>query len=332
SREVMVAGSTVYSNAEVKAGVFLTICLALFVAMLFIYGKVARVWRGREEIDVVFTSVTSLRPDAPVRYNGVEVGRVKDIRILHLDDPNIHRLPPFKSGDLDNLPLTEKEQKLLRSPQLTPPEQFQEAVVEKLKNRTMIELKLEVLQEGDKNRYHDDDTVNISTTLMGDTSVEITSGSGAPFDAKQKRLMLGHSGDFFSNLAKSVEQVKEILGSVSDVVGQDERESVRKALRRFDSITERIEKIVKLADDRLPITWNKVDDLTDSAKTNLDKIGNTVAEIQPDVKKTLTTADDAVKDLEKRIGTLADTAKDAVVEIKGDVKPIFADLQHITSK
>jgi ABC-type transporter Mla subunit MlaD len=332
SREVMVAGSTVYSNAEVKAGVFLTICLALFVAMLFIYGKVARVWRGREEIDVVFTSVTSLRPDAPVRYNGVEVGRVKDIRILHLDDPNIHRLPPFKAGDLDNLPLTEKEQKLLRSPQLTPPEQFQEAVVEKLKNRTMIELKLEVLQEGDKNRYHDDDTVNISTTLMGDTSVEITSGSGAPFDAKQKRLMLGHSGDFFSNLAKSVEQVKEILGSVSDVVGQDERESVRKALRRFDSITERIEKIVKLADDRLPVTWNKVDDLTDSAKSNLDKIGNTVAEIQPDVKKTLTTADDAVKDLEKRIGTLADTARDAVVEIKGDVKPIFADLQHITSK
>src|SRR5579872_7393141 len=179
-KETAVASSTVYSNAEVKAGVFLTICLALFVAMLFIYGKVARVWRGREEIDVVFTSVTSLRPDAPVRYNGVEVGRVKDIRILHLDDANIHRLPQFRPVDLDNLPLTDKEQKLLRSSQLTPPESFQDAVAEKLKNRTMIRLTLEVLQEGDKNRYREDDTVNISTTLMGDTSVEITSGSGDP--------------------------------------------------------------------------------------------------------------------------------------------------------
>jgi ABC-type transporter Mla subunit MlaD len=72
------ATETGYSSAEVKAGFFLALCLALFVAMLFIYGKVARAWRGKQEIAVVFTSVTSLRPDAPVRYNGVEVGRVKD--------------------------------------------------------------------------------------------------------------------------------------------------------------------------------------------------------------------------------------------------------------
>ena len=75
------SNGTGYSSAEVKAGVFLTLCMAVFVAMLFIYGKVARVWRGRQEISVVFTSVTSLRRDAPVRYNGVEVGRVKDTSI-----------------------------------------------------------------------------------------------------------------------------------------------------------------------------------------------------------------------------------------------------------
>ena len=46
-----------YSNAEVKAGVFLAFCLALFVAMLFIYGKVARVMRGRQEIPVDRKSV-----------------------------------------------------------------------------------------------------------------------------------------------------------------------------------------------------------------------------------------------------------------------------------
>ena len=45
--ELHVAKSPGYSSAEVKAGLFLTFCLALFVAMLFVYGKAARLWRGR---------------------------------------------------------------------------------------------------------------------------------------------------------------------------------------------------------------------------------------------------------------------------------------------
>ncbi|MCY3023679.1 MAG: MlaD family protein [Planctomycetota bacterium] len=326
------SNGTGYSNAEVKAGVFLTICLAMFVAMLFIYGKVARVWRGRQEISVVFTSVTSLRPDAPVRYNGVEVGRVKETSILHLNDAGIARLPPFAVKDLENLPLTEHEQKVLRNPALTPPNDFQDEVARKLQQRTMILLKLEVMQEGDVGRYRVDDEVHISTTLMGDTFVEIASGSGEALNPKDPRLMLGRSGDFFSNLAKSVEQVKEILASVSDLVGPDERDSVRKALRRFDSITDRIEKIVTLADTRLPTTWNKVDDLADNAKSNITRIGDTVTGIQPQITRTLATADEAVKDVQGRVGTLADEAKATVVEVRGQLKPIFGDVQHITSK
>jgi ABC-type transporter Mla subunit MlaD len=326
------ANGTGYSNAEVKAGVFLTLCLALFVGMLFIYGKVARVLRGRQEISVVFTSVTSLRPDAPVRYNGVEVGRVKEIQILHLNETNIARLPKLTAGDLDNLPLTEREQKLLRSGRETLPEQFEEEVKKKLLYRTMIMLNLEVLQEGDEKRYRVDDEVRITTTLMGDTAVEISSGSGEPLPAKSSHVVLGRSGDFFTNLARSVEQVKEILASVSDLVGPQERESVRKALRRFDSITERIEKIVTLADTRLPVTWNKADALADTAKDNLAKIGDTVVSIQPQITSTLHTADEAIKDVQGRVGGLADEAKAAVTEVRGQVKPIFADVQQITSK
>jgi ABC-type transporter Mla subunit MlaD len=330
-RSSSVANGTGYSNAEVKAGVFLTVSLALFISMLFIYGKVARLWRGRQDISVVFTSVTSLRPDAPVRYNGVEVGRVKDIKILHLTRENIALLPQLKGSDLDNLPLTEKEQKQLRDAAQTPPDTFQTAVHDKLENRTMIKLVLEVLQEREAKRYREDDEVRIATTLMGDTSVEISSGSGDPL-SPTGRLMLGRSGDFFSNLAKSVDQVKQILESVSDVVGQKERESVRNALRRFDAITNRIEKIVTVADERLPATWDRVDGLADSARKNFDRIGDTVKEIQPQVTKTLTTADEAVKDLQGRIGKLADETKDAVLDVKGQLKPVFGDLQHITSK
>jgi len=327
-----VANGTGYSSAEVKAGVFLTLCMAVFVAMLFIYGKVARVWRGRQEISVVFTSVTSLRRDAPVRYNGVEVGRVRDTSILHLTEANIARLPQLTIRDLEHLPLTDREQKQLRNPTETPAEKFQDDVASKLLNRTMILLTLEVLQEGDVNRYRVDDAVHISTTLMGDTSVEISSGNGPPLSPKEGHLMLGRSGDFFSNLAKSVEQVKEILASVGDLVGPEERASVRKALRRFDTITDHVEKIVALADQRLPKTWDKADTLADSARENFTRIGDTVVTIQPQVTKTLATADGAIKDVQGRVGSLADEAKAAVVDVRGQIKPVLGDLQQITAK
>src|SRR5436190_5888179 len=99
------AANVGYSHSEVKTGIFLTFCLILFVAMLFIWGDLSRYWRGRQLISVVFASVTSLRPDAPVRYNGVEVGRVKEIGILHLKDNDIQRLPkPFKRADIEKFP------------------------------------------------------------------------------------------------------------------------------------------------------------------------------------------------------------------------------------
>lgn len=346
--DVEVAKSKGYSSAEVKAGVFLTLCLVLFISMLFVYGKAARLWRGREILKVVFTSVTSLRPDAPVRFNGVEVGRVRNIRIINLSADNLKRLPPLGPSDLDNLPLTADEHLELKALGLPPSRKkaeeraayfktYDEAVRKLLsaKTRTMIELSLEVLtpteEESVGKRYRNDDQIRISTTLLGDTSVEITSGSGEPADPSEARLILGVSGDFFSNLGRSVEQVKEILASVSDVVGTQERDSVRKALRRFDSITQKIENIVELANKRLPATWDKVDLLADSAKKDLDAIGETVTGLQPKISKTLTSADEAILDLQKRLGHLADEARQAVADIKKEVRPILADVHYITN-
>ena len=337
-----------YSGAEVKAGLFLTFCLALFVAMLFVYGKASRMWRGREELKVVFTSVTSLRPDAPVRFNGVEVGRVKDIEIIVLDEGYQARLPMITRNDLDNLPLTPQQRDAFfkrSGPGLEADEEARKAwaqtfsndVLKSIADRTMIELTLEVLSPKDKvegeaamRRYRADDQIRIVTTLLGDTSVEISSGS-SPNPPDTEKVVLGISGDFFTNLGKSIEQVKEILTNVSDVVGAQERESVRKALRRFDSITQKIENIVHLADQRLPATWDKVDGLADSAQTDLAEVTKAITSLRPQVVRTLEAAEGAVKDLQGRLGGLADEAKTAVVEVKGQVKPILDDVQYITS-
>ncbi|HLX62028.1 MAG TPA: MlaD family protein [Planctomycetota bacterium] len=316
-----------YAHSEVKAGCFITLCIALLVGMMFMYSDWSRRYKGSQEISVAFASVTALRPNAPVRYNGVEVGRVKEIRILHLKEGDLKRLPSLTAGELDKLPLTDTERKQLRA---MPAAAFSSELEKILLKRTMINLILEVINEHDTKRFREDDDIRINTTLMGDTSVEIASGSGEPL--AENRMVLGRSGDFFTNLARSVEQVKEILSSVSDVVGKDERESVRKALRRFDTITERLEKIVTVVDDRLPKTWDRVDKLADGAQSNFTRIGDAVVGVEPDVKKTLHAATDAVTDLRDRVGKLADEAKDAVREIKNDVKPVFQDLTYITSK
>jgi ABC-type transporter Mla subunit MlaD len=339
---------TGYSSAEVKAGLFLTFCLALFVAMLLFYGKASRMWRGREEMKVVFTSVTSLRPDAPVRFNGVEVGRVKNIEIKRLDGDYLSRLPDLSPNDIDNLPLTPQQREALQKLQrptgdtqetagLEWVKTFNDAVLKGIADRTMIELTLEVLSPKDKakgeqtmRRYRADDQVRIVTTLLGDTSVEISSGS-SPNPPDPEKVLLGVSGDFFTNLGKSIEQVKEILTNVSDVVGATERENVRKALRRFDSITQKIEKIVQLADQRLPATWDKVDGLAESAQKDLGQVTESIVSLRPQMVRTLETAEGAVKDLQGRLGGLADEAKTAVVDVKGQVKPILDDMQYIIS-
>ena len=41
------------------------------------YARVERFWKKRQEIFVVFENVGALTPNAPVRYNGVEVFRAE---------------------------------------------------------------------------------------------------------------------------------------------------------------------------------------------------------------------------------------------------------------
>ena len=219
-----------YSHAEVKAGLFLTFSLAILVAMLFIYGKASRMWRGREELNVVFKSVTSLRPDAPVRFNGVEVGRVKSINIISLDEKNRARLPRIRPQDLDNLPLTDAHRAELRRFKPLPPnadeaarakwdEEYQAAVLQYVADRNMIELTLEVLSPQEKEavrRYRADDQIRITTTLLGDTSVEVSSGSSQDAPPLDK-LILGIS-DEISEIGE-IEKVAAVTELVDKVCG-----------------------------------------------------------------------------------------------------------------
>ena len=70
---------------EVWAGGFVALALALLFVMVFSIGNCRQVLRGRQELTVLFSHVTGLRPNSPVNYAGVEIGRVRGMTIVAVD-------------------------------------------------------------------------------------------------------------------------------------------------------------------------------------------------------------------------------------------------------
>jgi ABC-type transporter Mla subunit MlaD len=315
-----------YSHAEVKAGVFLAFCAALFLGMLLVYGRVSRFWRGRQDVHVALSTVAGLRPDAAVRYNGVEVGRVKQMRIIHMDHAQSRRLVPLSRTDLDHLPLAPEVRKQLR---LRPDTEFDAATKEALRDKTLIELTLEVLQEGQYRRYLSDDSVVLSTTIMGDTCIDIISGPGhgRPLGPSEDVLMLGVSGDFFARLSRSMNEVKEVLASVSDVVGGPERAAFKRATGRLDGILDLMNSMSDKANDRLPKTSQRY---AETGKAS-SRAYEAAREVTQEAKERGTRVGDlaaaARKDLDGRLKALQDEASNAKNETTGQWKAIGAGVQ-----
>jgi len=275
------------SNAEVKAGLFLTFCLGLLVAMLFIYGRATRHWRGRQDLHVLFTNASMLRPEAAVRYNGLEVGRVRKIGILALDESALALLPPFSDKDLENLPLRDPEREELRG---VAPADLDQEIRRRIQGRLMVELFLEVLAEGDQKRYREDDRVQILSTLMGESVVEITSGSGPPLKPEQPRLLLGNASDMCGDLAQSLEQMKDILGSIGEMIGGSDASPMSRKVANFDKFTERIESMAGSLGEKLPPAWDVIDKRLDQGHEATSKLVNNIADRRDEWQKDLETA------------------------------------------
>lgn len=308
-------------------GFFLTFSLALFVAMLFTFGRIAPVWRERQEIFAAFENVGGLTADAPVRYNGLEIGRVKWLRIIHLDDANIERLPVLTKRDLDNLPLWPPA--LVHDLRDVADTDFDSVCRDKLKNRTMIELCMEVLQEGDFSRFRADDQAHIVSTFFHDAAVEIVSGSGPILGANANKLMLGTSGDFFTNLAKSMGEVKDILSNVTDVVGIEERKSFERAQGRLRNIDEKMEGLKKTAEQRWKTTLDNVEKTGKNAKTTFNSMEKTLQDLRPLATERTDAIRGHLKEMQEHIQSARAESETAIGDVSADTRKLRADFRGI---
>jgi ABC-type transporter Mla subunit MlaD len=220
------------SHAEIKAGAFVAFCLALLFVMVFAVGDCGKFLRGSTELEVLFSSVTGLQPNSAVNYAGVEIGRVRATAIVEVDEAILARIPRITPDNLSRLPLSYDEiEKLTALSDHNQIDREARLVIGRRQDgtrstagRKMILLVLEIMR-GPDFRFRDDDVVRLSTTVMGDSTVEISPGNGQ--DLVAGKALLGDGSNLFTQLSESMREIRTLLSRVSNLVGEDEKNRIK---------------------------------------------------------------------------------------------------------
>lgn len=75
---------------QVKVGIFVVLGLALTMASILLIGSTKQLWESRTDYRTAFHDVAGLKPGAPVRTGGIDIGQVTSVG--HGPDPNDARI------------------------------------------------------------------------------------------------------------------------------------------------------------------------------------------------------------------------------------------------
>lgn len=82
-----------YKSSEYKAGMFIFLSLIALAVFIFMLGDVKERFKPKKNVRVVFNFTVGLEVGAPVRYAGLQVGRVQEIDLLNsLDEEGVDRV------------------------------------------------------------------------------------------------------------------------------------------------------------------------------------------------------------------------------------------------
>ena len=70
-----------YQRSEIRAGAFLLAAFAVLVVMVFTVSDIESVFRKKREVRVLFNYSDGIEKNAPVRYSGTKVGKVRQVRV-----------------------------------------------------------------------------------------------------------------------------------------------------------------------------------------------------------------------------------------------------------
>ena len=82
-----------YKSSEYKAGMFIFLSLVALAVFIFMLGDVKERFKPKKNVRVVFNFTVGLEVGAPVRYAGLQVGRVREVDLLNsLDEEGVDRV------------------------------------------------------------------------------------------------------------------------------------------------------------------------------------------------------------------------------------------------
>ena len=82
-----------YKSSEYKAGMFIFLSLIALAVFIFMLGDLKERFKPKKNVHVVFNFTVGLEVGAPVRYAGLQVGRVQEIDLLNsLDEEGVDRV------------------------------------------------------------------------------------------------------------------------------------------------------------------------------------------------------------------------------------------------
>jgi len=70
-----------YRRNEIRAGVFLLVSFMMFAVIVFTVSDIQSLFKQKKEVRVLFLYSDGIEKNAPVRFAGIRVGKVTDVRI-----------------------------------------------------------------------------------------------------------------------------------------------------------------------------------------------------------------------------------------------------------
>ncbi len=275
-------------------GVFVVGAVALIVIAILVFGS-GRLFRQSRDFVLYFdNSVNGLRVGAPVKFKGVEVGSVKDIRLQLEKGKEINKIPVIIEIDLEKLTSRGAQ------PDITVNrETFRRAIVDR---GLRGQLEMESLVTG---------LLYVAIDLFPGTPINLVQQENADnkyWEIPTLPTSLEQAKDAVTRIINKLEEIdfKELgamlqatIKGVNRTLNSPEIESVLRSLARImPKVDEAVMSITKLAND--------VDGKVTSLSDNLQQTSDATRQAMKQAENTLKQTDAALKEAEAAMTNIKD--------------------------
>ena len=70
-----------YRRTEIRAGIFLLVSFVILVIMVFTVSDIESLFKRKKDVKVLFSYSDGIERNAPVRFSGIKVGKVRSVRV-----------------------------------------------------------------------------------------------------------------------------------------------------------------------------------------------------------------------------------------------------------